>query len=87
MKLEFSQQIVKNTQILWKYAHWEPSSCTRTDEQMDRHDETNSRFLQFYAKHLKNRDKRDSLLKKIPFSEYSKFGDICRHRKKELHRK
>ena len=34
-------------QILWKSAHWEPSSPMRKDGQMDRNDEANSRFSQF----------------------------------------
>jgi hypothetical protein len=65
IKLEFSLQIFEKIQILWKSGHWEPSSYMRTDEQTDRHDETNSRFPQICAKHLKDRNTQDFLWTKI----------------------
>jgi hypothetical protein len=54
MNLEFSRQIfekIHKHQISWKSVQWEPSCSMRTD----RHDEGNSRFLQFCDRPLKHR--------------------------------
>jgi hypothetical protein len=49
MKFEFSGHIFETHkyQISWKSIQLKPSFCMRVDAQTDRHDEANSRFLQF----------------------------------------
>jgi len=50
IKLEFTRQIFRKIfkyQISWKSIQWESSCSKRTEVQMNRHQEANSRFSQF----------------------------------------
>lgn len=48
IKLQFSQQILKkNHHISWKYVRWEPRCSMQTQRWADKHDEVNSRLLEF----------------------------------------